>query len=147
MGMKVQDDRIITELTTKITNVPNDKDMLTEIHNVYATYMNPYVPMDEGVLAMNINVLSDGVYYNSPYAHYQFEGVVYGPNIPIFENGVIVGWWSRPNKQPTGASLTYSTEKHPQATHHWNEAMLKDKSAEFTADVEVIVADAVKKGL
>ena len=49
----------------------------------------------------DINVSSDGVYYNSPYAHYQFEGIVYGPNIPIFENGVIVGWWSRPNKQPT----------------------------------------------
>lgn len=147
MGIKVQDDRIITELTTKITNVPNDKDMLTEIHNVYATYMNPYVPMGEGVLSININVLSDGVYYNSPHAHYQFEGVVYGPNIPIFENGVIVGWWSRPNKQPTGASLTYSTEKHPQATHHWNEAMLKDKGVEFTADVEVIIADEVKKGL
>ena len=147
MGIKVQDDRIITELITKITNVPNDKDTLTEIHNVYATYMNPYVPMDEGVLSMDIKVLPDGVYYNSPYAHYQFEGVVYGPNIPIFENGVIVGWWSRPNKQPTGASLTYSTEKHPQATHHWNEAMMKDKGVEFTSDVEVIVADAVKKGL
>ena len=66
MGINVQNDRIITELTTKITNVPNDKDMLTEIHNVYATYMNPYVPMDEGVLSININVLSDGVYYNSP---------------------------------------------------------------------------------
>lgn len=147
MGIKVQDDRIITELTTKITNVPNDKDMLTEIHNVYATYMNPYVPMDEGVLSININVLSDGVYYNSLYARYQFEGVVYGPNIPIFENGVIVGWWSRPNKQPTGASITYSTEKHPQATHHWNEAMMKDKGVEFTADVEAIIAEEVKKGL
>ena len=147
MGMKVQDDRVITELTTTITNVPNDKDTLTEIHNVYATYMNPYVPMDEGVLSMDIKVLPDGVYYNSPYAHYQFEGVVYGPNIPIFENGVIVGWRSRPNKQPTGASLTYSTEKHPQATHHWNDAMMKDKGTEFTADIEAIVADAVKKGL
>ena len=147
MGMKVQDDRVITELTTTITNVPNDKDMLTEIHNVYATYMKPYVPMDEGILMGHVNILPDGVYYLEDYAHYMFEGVVYGPNIPIFENGVIVGWWSKPNKQPTGASLTYSTEKHPQATHHWNEAMMKDKGVEFTADIEVIVAEAVKKGL
>ena len=147
MGIKVQNDRIITELTTKITNLPNDKDMLTEIHNVYATYMKPYVPMDEGILMGHVNILPDGVYYLEDYAHYMFEGVVYGPNIPIFENGVIVGWWSRPNKQPTGASLTYSTEKHPSATHHWNEAMMKDKGVEFTADVEVIVADAIKKGL
>ena len=83
----------------------------------------------------------------TPYAHYQFEGIVYGPNIPIIENGVIVGWFSPPNKQPTGASIQYSTEKHPQATHHWHEAMMRDRRDEFTQDIKDIIVGNLKGGI
>lgn len=135
------DDRAIVNLILKVSEIPTDKAVMTECHNTLANYMEPYVPMQEGVLSINKEVTDKSVHYLSPYAHYQFTGIVYGPNIPIFENGVIVGWWSRPNKQPTGKNINYSTEKHSKATHHWNEAMMKEKGKEFTQDITNIITD------
>ena len=57
----------------------------------------------------------DGLYggeiaYNTPYAHYLYEGTVYGPNIPIKDaEGNITGWRSPPNKYPTQRKLKYHT--------------------------------------
>lgn len=91
--------------------------------------MDPYVPAtQEEILADAVRVyVEDGmgiVEYTSPYAHYQWEGKVYGPNYPIFENGKIVGWRSPPHKTPTGKTLVYSTFPHPLATSHWDKAMM-----------------------
>ena len=146
MGVDIKDDTVLLKLRFNIVNIPNDEATMTECHNVMAQYMNPYVPMREGNLSTDIDVNGERVRYLSPYAHYQFEGIVYGPNIPIIENGVIVGWWSRPNKQPTGQQLVYSTEKHPQATHHWHKAMMRDKRDEFTKDIKTIIKNNINKG-
>ena len=87
------------------------------------------------------------VHFLSEYAHYMYEGVVYGPNIPVFENGVIVAWWSPPSgKSPTGKSINYSTEFHQLATHHWDKAMMQDEGAEFTAQVGKIISNHLRKG-
>lgn len=49
-----------------------------------ARMMDPYVPADNLVLAQNITLSADEdvghVTYNSPYAHYQYEGELYGPH-------------------------------------------------------------------
>lgn len=135
------DDTILTKLTLKVSKLPDTTNVMTECHNIFSEYMELYVPMQENILSTNVEVTSDYVHYLSPYAHYQFMGVVYGPNIPIFENGVIVGWFSRPNKQPTGKSINYSTEKHAKATHHWNDAMMKEKGKEFIKDVTDIITN------
>lgn len=135
------DDRAIVNLILKVSEIPTDKTVMTECHNTLANYMNPYVPMQEGILSTNVEVTDTSVHYLSPWAHYQYTGIVYGPNIPIFENGVIVGWWSRPNKQPTGKNINYSTEKHAKATHHWDKAMINEKGKEFTQDITNIITD------
>ena len=89
--------------------------------------MNPYVPADNLVLAQNVQISADEecghVLYNSPYAHYQWAGEVYGPNYPIKDGGEVAGWYSPPHKTPTGRKLEYSTFRHPLATSHWDEAM------------------------
>lgn len=138
------DDKVLTQLTLKVSQIPENTKVMTECHNVFANYMEPYVPMQEGVLAHNVEVTPEYVHYLSPYAHYQWEGLVYGPNIPIFENGVIVGWFSRPNKQPTGKMINYSTEKHSKATRHWNEAMINEKGKEFKQDITNVITDYLK---
>lgn len=146
MSMEINDDKVLLKLQLNISNIPKDEATMTECHNTMVIYMDPYVPMKEGDLSKNVEVNAERVRYLSPYAHYQFEGMVYGPNIPIMENGVIVGWWSPPNKQPTGAQINYSTDLHPQATHHWHEAMLRDKKDAFTADIKKIILDHLNKG-
>lgn len=75
---------------------------------------DPLIPFRQGALRNNVNY-PQGIYggeieYNTPYAHYQYEGIVYGPNIPIRDaEGNITGWYSPPSKQPTGRPLTYHT--------------------------------------
>lgn len=52
--------------------------------------MDPYVPADSLALAQNVSVHVEGdtgvIEYQSPYAHYQYKGVAYGPNYPL------MGW-------------------------------------------------------
>lgn len=92
--------------------------------------MVPYTPMDTGAMIQSATagtVIGSGkIQYNSPYARYLYYGEVYGPNVPIKENGIITGYWSPPHKTPTGRPLTYSTERHPQAGKLWFERMKAD---------------------
>ena len=66
--------------------------------NSAARFMDPYVPADNLVLAQNIDITADEncghVTYNSPYAHYQYIGEVYGPNYPLMDGGEIMGFYS-----------------------------------------------------
>lgn len=93
--------------------------------------MVPYTPMRNGILmknaVMGTTIGSGQIVYNSPYARYQYYGVVYGPNIPIFENGKIVGFYSPPQKHSMNRPLEYNTSRHPKAQKMWFEAMKADK--------------------
>ena len=124
----------------------NDSVML-QVHNLFAKMCDPYVPMDEGVLAQSLEITPNYIRYNTPYAHYQYMGMVYGPSIPIIEDGIIVGWWSPPDKEkyPTGASISYNTSKHPLATKEWDKAMMRDKKDEFVEQVKQILIRRAKE--
>lgn len=102
--------------------------------------MDPYVPANNLILSQNVTVTADNdsgyVTYNSPYAHYQYTGEVYGPSIPIYENGEVAGFWSPPEKYPTGRKLQYNTFRHPLATDHWDKAMMTARSGDLEASVE-----------
>lgn len=98
-----------------------DKEVLTR--------MKPYTPMRSGRLMQSATlgtVIGSGkIVYNCPYARYQYYGVVYGPNIPLYENGVLVGFRSPKKKHPTNRQIQYSKAKHPEAQRLWFEVMKK----------------------
>lgn len=100
----------------------------------------PYVPFDEGVLAGSANTATEigsgEVVYDTPYARYLYYGEVYGPNIPITENGIITGYWSPPEKFPTGEKLEYNTEKNPQAGSHWFDRAMEDHKDEILKEAQ-----------
>lgn len=89
----------------------------------WSRYFAKYVPMREGILATDITIEPYKVTYNSPYAHYQWEGKLYVD--PITHKGAFYstdyGFWSRPGvtKIPTDIPLNYSKEQNPLATSHW----------------------------
>ncbi len=89
--------------------------------------MKPFTPFRNGVLERSAilgTVIGSGkITYNAPYARYQYYGVVYGPNIPRFVNGVLEGFWSPPKKHSTGRLINYSKSGHPQAQRLWFETM------------------------
>ena len=97
-------------------------------------YCQPYVPASpdrtlEFSAQVSTEIGSGTVIWNTPYAHYQYMGIVYGPNIPILQDGVLMGWFSPPGrpKQPTDRELTYDTSQNPLAGSHWFERMKADR--------------------
>ena len=91
----------------------------------------PLIPFQQGALRNSVNY-PDGIYggeieYNTPYAHYQYEGVVYGPNIPIYDAaGNLTGFWSPPKKNPVGRPIHYHTEGT--TDHFFEKAKLQHKN-------------------
>lgn len=128
-------------LQKKLDEIVSDDIVNREIHNLLGMMCAEYVPMQEGMLSQGYEVSSDFLRYPGPYAHYQYTGDVYGPNIPIIENGIVVGFFSIPGrkKEPTGAKLQYNREKHAKATDHWDKAMMAEKGDEFTERVKEIL--------
>ena len=85
--------------------------------------MDPYVPAQNMMLSQIVEVTADReaghVKYNSPYAHYQYAGIVY-------VSSVTGSAWARAgeHKVPTDRKLKYSKFRHPLATSEWDKAML-----------------------
>lgn len=137
-----------TKITTTIYNpagtinrILND-DVGKFVANEWSRYFAKYVPMREGILAQNITIEPFKVTYNSPYAHYQWEGEKYVDpiyNVGGFHNADFSVWWSRPGvtKIPSGELLNYSKEQNPLATSHWEQPAynaFKDAVAKAVTD-------------
>ena len=97
-------------------------------------YCTPYVPASpdrtlEFSAQLSTEIGSGQVIWNTPYAHYQYMGIVYGPNIPILQDGILMGWFSPPGrpKSPTDRELNYDTIQNPMAGPHWFERMKADR--------------------
>lgn len=69
--------------------------------------INKYVPKKSGRLRRSARVTPSEIIWSTPYAHYQYMGEVYGPNLPITSRGKIIGWYSirGMKKTPTGREL------------------------------------------
>ena len=97
-------------------------------------YCTPYVPASpdrtlEFSAQLSTRVGSGQVVWNTPYAHYQYMGIVYSPSIPIVEDGILMGFFSPPGrpKHPTERELTYDTSQNPMAGPRWFERMKADR--------------------
>ena len=86
------------------------------IDSQFMGYMDKYMPMDSGQMITNMysstKVGSGEININTPYAHYQHEGVLYvDPKYKIgaFHDPISGRYWSRPNieKILSGRKLNY----------------------------------------
>lgn len=117
---------------------------LLTLANEAKRLMDPYVPADQLALAQNVRTYVEGSYgvnhYQSPYAHYQWEGKLYVD--PITKKGAFTNgeglFWSRPGvaKKPTGKKLKYRTFRHPLATSHWEKAMMAARKEDLARAYE-----------
>lgn len=57
--------------------------------------MDKYVPMDEGNLRTNVDVKTDEIIYESPYAHAQYVGYTKGPVVNYTTPGTGPYWDER----------------------------------------------------
>lgn len=118
------------------------------MHHRLGAYFEPYVPKESGALAQTTVATSDYLEYTQKeYAHYQYEGIVYGPNCPIRENGIIIGWYSPvAHKHPTDRFLSHSNSLNPRATAHWDVVAMAEHSTDFADDVARYVANRFNAG-
>lgn len=88
------------------------------INEIIADATEKYIPNDTGALASNVTIQADRIVYNSPYAHYQWIGEIYGRNFigkEVDDDGNIVGvlgWRSKRGKgvkYPTGRMIGEQT--------------------------------------
>ena len=96
---------------------------------------DPYTPFQQGILQNTAVIASDGseLVYIPPYAHYVWQGDVYGPN---YTNGERF-WSGNAPKKPTGKKLTYNGA--PMRGPRWVERMLADKRAEIEKNVKTFI--------
>lgn len=106
----------------------------SEWHRLYA----PYVPFESGTLRDSVTIEPKTITHNAPYAHYQYTGEVYGPNYPIIQNGVLVGFYSKPNrpKQKMGRSLKY---KNPKASKKWDLAAAPTQAQNLASSMQAYI--------
>ena len=135
-------------LNIKLEWNPSFKDDMSErlhrvqcvIDNSVLRYMTPYMPYRSGnliKLTQIATVIGSGtIVQPGPYAHYLYKGEIYGPNIPIKEDGNIVGFFSPPSKQPTGRPLTYDQTKNPLAGPFWFERMKTDHKDDILKEAQ-----------
>ena len=109
----------------------------TEWHRLY----REYVPFKEGMLYNTVNISggkNEGtIEHTVPYAHYAYEGKVYGPSYPIMQGGAAVGFFSPKGqkKHPTGAMLQFSGK----GTREWDKAAQATKLPDLTASLQAFV--------
>lgn len=112
--------------------------------------MVPYTPMRSGLLTESVllgTVIGSGeLRYLSPYGRYVYYGMVYGPNIPIYEGKQIVGYFSPKGKKkhPTGKEMEYDTSRHPQAGKKWFDRMKADHGGEILEGAAKIAGGVTK---
>lgn len=105
------------------------------IDKLIMDYDQDYCPWDTGLLAASpysVTVIGSGeVIYPGPYAHYQYYGEVYGPNIWNEDQHIKNApspYFSPPGqkKHPTGRELQYDTSTNALAGPYWFERMKAD---------------------
>lgn len=116
-------------------------------------YSRPYVPASpdrtlEFSAQLSTEIGEGRVIWNTPYARYQYYGIVYGPNIPILdkETGVLLGFFSPPGKKkhPTDKKLTYDTAQNPLAGAHWVDRMKADRMGDILDEARNLVRKELK---
>lgn len=119
-----------TELQKKLLGLVNNEKAMRETHRILGEMCQPYVPDGRtGGLRRSMKVYPSAVKWETPYAHYQYTGVVYAPNYPIMDGDTISKWRSPAGRRKRktdrelgvpgewkGWTFGYST---PGTTHHW----------------------------
>ena len=100
----------------------------------WAKEFSKYVPMDSGILFENYTTQPWLVTYESPYAHYQWQGELY-------VSPTTGSPWALADevKVPAGRPLRYDTSKHALATSHWEEVAYKAKAKDVAEQISQFI--------
>jgi len=106
---------------------------------------DPYVPMDSGVLMESAyiatNFGSGDIVWQTPYAHYAYEGIVYvdteTEKAAFYDKDF--GFWSRPGVQKIPSDRLLTFHSGGQRGRKWAERMWADHADDVIAEVEAVI--------
>lgn len=161
-GVTIRVSSFYTKKQDKLIAMLTDPEVQIRINKILKDAINQFVPMESGALRNSAEVTPTSIIWGKglEYAAYQYNGQVYGPNLPIIRQGTIVGWYSRPGvtKHPTGRELGVPGEwkgwvfgyTTPGTKHHWYEQYSKDIRWKARTNIEVtriLKAECKRRGL
>ena len=121
----------LTNKQNKLLALLNNSTVKRNVNKFIGDAITPYVPMETGRLRNSMYVGPTLISWGRglEYAHYQYEGEVYGPNFPITRFGTVVGWFSLPGvkKVPMERQLQYKTDG---TRDHWTDVYVGDLKRE-----------------
>ena len=94
------------------------------------------------VVCVGLEIGEGRVIWNTPYARYQYYGIVYGPNFLVDVDGDgVLEWRSKKGKKkhPTDRKLTYDTAQNPLAGAHWVDRMKADRMKDILDEARNLV--------
>ena len=150
-------------ISAKLRKLVENDDVRREVHRIFEEECRHFVPIDTGSLQNNVYISKDEVRWSAygedgkNYAHYVYEGEIYGPYfyVPIerIDDGDTIDYdengewgWRSPRgvkKTPTGRKMKYS---NPRATSHWDRTMLARRGNLFKIRVEAYLKKVAKGG-
>ena len=143
-GIQIDFDIQIDEIVNQVNSIIDDTYVRVAVHRLLAEMTEKYLPYDTGVLNNSVRYTQDAVIYEGiPYAHYVYEGIVYGPNYKYIDKDGNERWYSIPGmtkqpKEPTQL-MKYKKSTHPDATGHWDRVMLENDGDEFVDRILQII--------
>ena len=133
--MKIQAEvNIDTAKILKKYGLGESKEAQKELAKNVERKCQPYVPMAAASsvhMVNNARVTDDSIIYPGPYAHYQYVGLVMGPN---YTDGKGRFWSGEAPKQYTGKELQY--HGGPMRGKQWDKRMMADHGKEVEQDFE-----------
>lgn len=132
MGITFTWNKPITQIADEATG---GKQTLLFMASEAKRMMEPYVPARDMALSQNVRVyveVDEGiVHYTSPYARYQYHGI-------LMVSRITGSPWARrgESKVKTDRSLVHSKSRHPLATSHWDKAMKTARMDDYAAAVQ-----------
>ena len=138
MKLNVNFDGITSAAIKLQDGVQIDRKLKLYANTQLAKYCDKFVPASQNrILSETVQITPEFVRYPGPYAHFQYIGVVYEPNIPIFEGDTLVGFFSPPGKPKTKTDrkIHYGRDIHPQAQSHWDKAAMRYHKSDLTEDI------------
>lgn len=135
LSIIVDDAGTATAIQRKLSYLLDDAEVREGITKIVRDEVNKFVPKNTGNLASQTEIYEDEIIWTAPYAHYQYTGIVYGPNIPTIINGE-PGWRSPKGKEkyPTGRRLQYHTEG---TGAYWDLKMMQNANARRIMNIRI----------
>ena len=130
-----------TEKQRELLDKIDDPEFHEVINRLIGEKLNQFVPVKTGALRNSMKATKSRIRWGNKdvkYAHYQWAGIVYEPNIPITQNGEIVGFFTPKGTEKWPSDpIRYLQYTDPMAESEWTDLDLLTQRDydEISADI------------